>query len=142
MRAIIHVDATDKSQVGDLLRDIAGDIGGGAAAGQVVRGPDARGAYLVDREEDPPPDRSAADPTARRFYRHLYVVEVLSEENLEGPDPGLAAIAAMIVDGPCSGRVDLVDTREIDGPAAAAALRAQDSDPGFFQLTDMGQDCD
>jgi hypothetical protein len=77
-------------------------------------------------------------PSKRKFYRTTLTVVVLSEEPMEFDD--LTDIAHMERNGDYS--VAIPDTRQevLDGPAAAEALQAQDSDPGFFQLTPQGYD--
>jgi hypothetical protein len=77
-------------------------------------------------------------PSKRRFYKTTLTVVVLSEEPVESLD--LTDIAHNGVAGDYS--VSVPDSRQevLDGPAAAAELRAQHSDPDFFQLTEEGQD--
>jgi hypothetical protein len=78
--------------------------------------------------------------TKRKFYRTVIKVEVLSE----GPIPNgmsLDKVNFHIVEGDCSGKVEWTVTNdEINGHVAAMLLREQGSDPGFFRLTDEGND--
>jgi hypothetical protein len=75
----------------------------------------------------------------RKFYRHVYHIEVLSEEELP-PQMNLADIAYAITGGSCSGEVSGGDPETMDGLTAAKALQAQRSDPAFFGLTPEGDD--
>lgn len=77
-------------------------------------------------------------PSKRKFYRTLITLEVLSQEPL--PSMSLADLAYATTEGDCSGQFKQTTERELDGPQAAAALIAQGSDPGFFGLTEDGQD--
>ena len=75
----------------------------------------------------------------RKFYQTTYNVKLLTEEPM--PDEvSLADIAHAMTDGDASGVFDQEDVTELDGPAAAAALQAQGSDPGFFRLDEDGND--
>lgn len=75
----------------------------------------------------------------RTFYRTIVTVEVLSEEPLP-PQISLDDIAMEIDDGDWSGKVEFGPSEPIDGPTAARLLRAQGSDPEFFQLNEQGED--
>ncbi len=73
----------------------------------------------------------------KKFYRTVVQVEILSESPYESSD--LEQITADTDKGACSGMVtDVVRNEEVDGKKMAELLRAQGSDPGFFQLTDDG----
>ena len=78
-------------------------------------------------------------PSKRRFCRTVVKVEVLSEEPLPERLP-LEGLAHSITEGDCSGVVSVEEAGELDGPGAAKALRAQGSDPCFFELTEDGED--
>jgi hypothetical protein len=78
-------------------------------------------------------------PTSQRpFYKTTLTVIVLSEEPTEFD--GLSDIARMGVDGDYSVSIPDTKAERIDGPTAAEALQAQDSDPEFFGLTPQGYD--
>lgn len=77
----------------------------------------------------------------RKFFRTVLEVEVLSEDPYDPTSKELEDVATDITTGDCSGDVQVKVANEVlDGPAAAEALRKQGSDPGFFQLTDEGDD--
>jgi len=77
--------------------------------------------------------------SARKFYRTVIEVEVLSEEPFEYDT--LYQVHCSITEGHCSGTVTpKVKNEEVDGPAMAKLLIAQRSDPEFFGLTDDGED--
>lgn len=78
----------------------------------------------------------------RTFYRTVVQIEILSEEPTDF-DNDLEAISEAITTGDCSGTVAETTTNEkVDGPTMAKLLKAQGSDPSFFQLTDDGEDTD
>ncbi len=79
-------------------------------------------------------------PSNRRFYKTVYRVVVLSEEPTETTD--LAEIARQGLIGDYSVAVTDGEMVVLDGPTAARELRAQHSDPAFFQLDDDGEDLD
>lgn len=76
----------------------------------------------------------------RKFYRSVIEVEVLSEDPI--PDtPSLTDVDEQITEGDWSGTSKfLVHNQEVDGPTMARLLKAQGSDPEFFQLTEDGKD--
>jgi len=76
--------------------------------------------------------------SSRRFYRSRFWVEILSEEPL--PDVSLRTLMDDCENGPYSGDSGHSKTEEIDGPKAARLLLKQGSDPGFFMLTNKGED--
>ena len=78
--------------------------------------------------------------TKRKFYSTRFTVTVLSEKPLAQVE--LEDVAYMIREGDCSGQVTQGLSRELNGKQAAAALRRQCSDPGFFRLNDKGEDCE
>jgi len=75
-----------------------------------------------------------------RFYRTVLKIEVLSEEPLAHGDMSLSDIDYAITEGHCSGVVTLDTEEEVDGPTMARLLIAQGSDPGFFGLTESGEE--
>lgn len=77
--------------------------------------------------------------TDRKFYKTEIKFTVLSEEPI--PDGmELASIANECINGDWSmGNASHKET-EINGKQAARALINQGSDPGFFRLTDNGED--
>lgn len=80
--------------------------------------------------------------TNRKFYRTVIQVEILSDTPY-GEDSDLEIIAFDIGNGDCSGRVtDILRNEEVDGKTMASLLQSQGSDPGFFQLTDDGEDAE
>jgi len=83
--------------------------------------------------------------TDRKFYRHVFQVEVLSEENLEArPTPYcLGELAFDVRDGPLvGGSLNIVTTEKLNGRRIVTALRKLGSEPEFFQLTSSGNDQD
>lgn len=78
--------------------------------------------------------------TKRKFYKTVVQVTVLSEGPLE--NCGLEEIDYAITNGDCSGHVEEVSSTELNGKQAADALAQQASDPGFFNLTEKGEDSD
>ena len=77
--------------------------------------------------------------STRKFYKTRIVVEVLSENPLsEGLE--LDSVHWGITNGDWSGTVKWHPPQKLNGKQAAAALRKQGSDPGWFQLTDKGED--
>jgi hypothetical protein len=77
---------------------------------------------------------------ARKFYRTVIQVEILSEDKIDTDGMSLAQIGYEIVEGDWSGRVTTVSAETLDGPAMAKALQAQDSDPEFFFLDELGNE--
>lgn len=78
----------------------------------------------------------------RKFYRTVYQVEILSEEKFD--DNGgmsLTDIDEAMTNGDVSGRITtIVDNEEKTGSEIAVLLKAQGSDPEFFQLDKEGND--
>ena len=79
----------------------------------------------------------------RKFYRTVVQVEILSEDPfvLDESDgngitsPLLDAISEAVTSGHCSGDITApVLNEEKTGPEMAVLLKAQRSDPGFFNL--------
>ena len=79
--------------------------------------------------------------TKREFYRKIVEVEILSEEPI-GPIDDLSHLDHMITMGDCSGQVNHLLQHKLDGKQMAVALMDQGSDPGFFRLTETGEDTD
>lgn len=78
----------------------------------------------------------------RKFYRNVFVVEVLTEEPIASC-PELATVAYQITDGDWSGETThQVENQRVSGRRMAKLLIAQGSDPGFFQLTPEGKNMD
>lgn len=76
----------------------------------------------------------------RKFYKTRIVVDVLSEDPLEWDN--LNDINYLIVQGDCSGHVEEHGCKVLNGRQAARELMKQGSDPGFFRLTEKGEDVD
>jgi len=64
------------------------------------------------------------------LYRTLFVVEVLSNTPVANYD--LRDIAYEISEGDCSGRVAVLDDREVDKKDMTKLLQSQGSDPSFL----------
>lgn len=79
-------------------------------------------------------------PSKRKFYKSLFTVEVLSEEPLPA-DVDLETVNYQCDQGDWSGDFRRAKLNvQVDGPTMAKLLQAQGSDPGFFQLTEKGED--
>jgi hypothetical protein len=76
--------------------------------------------------------------TKRKFYRTVFTVEVLSEEEPEAVS--LEALAYQISDGEWSGVVEKGNSKKVNGKTMARLLEHQGSDPGFFRLDEDGND--
>lgn len=76
--------------------------------------------------------------TDKKFYKTIIQVEVLSEEPFDYND--LSDVHYQITEGDCSGTFKTLSSDELDGKQAADALKAQDSDPEFFQIDEDGND--
>lgn len=76
--------------------------------------------------------------SARRFYRTVFEVEVLSEEPLGDMD--VESVAYAVTHGGCSGLLTRTVTEVVDGPRMAELLADHGSDPALFNLTDSGDD--
>jgi len=90
-----------------------------------------------DENETPAKDE---EMSKRKFYKSTFVVEVLSEEPLDGTQ-SLAALSAMTTDGDCSGKHNMTKQETLNAKQAAEELRKQGSDPEFFQIDEDGKDC-
>jgi hypothetical protein len=70
----------------------------------------------------------------RKFYRtEIKVVVSFKYDNLHD-------VALAITTGDCSGEYKTANSTILTGKQIAEALKAQGSDPGFFQLDDQGED--
>ena len=78
-------------------------------------------------------------PTVRKFYKRVFQVEVLSEKPIP-EEMNLDELHYQTHEGPWSGRVASGEQEELSGPQMAAALAKQHSSPGFFGLTDDGEE--
>lgn len=78
--------------------------------------------------------------TKRKFHRYVVRVEILSEDELNLSAMGLSGISYAITEGDCSGDYEIAEHQKVDGATMAKLLIAQGSDPGFFQLTENGND--
>jgi len=79
--------------------------------------------------------------TDRKFFKTVIAIEVLSEEPIpEGME--LGTIVQQAIEGDYSMRPLQHEETELDGKQAAEALTVQGSDPGFFSLTDAGEDAE
>lgn len=77
----------------------------------------------------------------RKFYRTVFVIEVLSEDQIP-PHIELETVANEIGRGGWSGEFYVKTTEEVSGKKMAKMLIEQGSDPSFFQLTEDGKDAD
>jgi len=78
----------------------------------------------------------------KKYYRTVYQVEILSEEKFDN-DGGMSLtdIDEAITNGDCSGRVTTIVSDEVKtGKEMVKLLKAQGSDPEFFQLDEDGND--
>lgn len=86
-----------------------------------------------------PLETDARQKSARKFYRTVYTVEVLSETPITRL-LDLNEINYMITYGDCSGSIQIQENGEIDSTIAAKLLIAQGSDPEFFRIDENGND--
>lgn len=76
----------------------------------------------------------------RKFYKTIITLEILSEEQIPD-DMTLDNIYAEAMDGGYSMRqVGTWKETELSGKQAVKALKKQGSDPGFFNLTNKGEE--
>jgi len=73
----------------------------------------------------------------KKFFKTTIQIEILSEVKYNSTD--LEQIKYDITEGHCSGVVDVKGYEELTPAQAAKALRAQGSDPEFFNLNDEGE---
>ena len=76
--------------------------------------------------------------SGRKFFRTLVTIEILSEGPIDSPS--LDNINSEITDGDWSGKITYGESVEVSGLAMADLLRAQGSDPEFFQIDKLGND--
>lgn len=74
-----------------------------------------------------------------KYYRTTVTVTVLSEEPFT-TTPELNELHYAITDGDCSGDISITKQETLNGKQIAKALQDQGSDPGFFNLTDEGEE--
>ena len=79
-------------------------------------------------------------PSKRKFYKMTLKVTVLSESPFTGHE-SLEDLAKSIMENNV-GTYDVVENEEIDSVQAVKELQTLDSDPGFFMLSEDGQDSD
>ena len=77
---------------------------------------------------------------ARKFFRTLISVEVLSEDAPISDETSLEEISYLISEGDCSGALEIVGRESLSGSEAAQALISQGSDPEFFRLDRDGRE--
>jgi hypothetical protein len=77
---------------------------------------------------------------ARKFYKTIIQIEILSEDEPYPDGNSLADIDYDITDGKYSGAMKIVGSVELDGATAANALKEQGSSPYFFQIDDDGNE--
>jgi len=75
----------------------------------------------------------------KKYHRYVYKVEVLSEKPLPY-DLSFSDIDYEITEGDCSGEMLEPEHEEVDGKKMAKLLIDQGSDPGFFRLTEDGEE--
>lgn len=76
----------------------------------------------------------------RKFFRQVYTIEVLTEDE-PMPDPvSLDYIHYQITQGYASGKLSATPAEQIEAKAMASMLRLQGSQPEFFNITDDGED--
>ena len=85
-------------------------------------------------------DTEMSMASKRKFYRQTFSIEVLSEDSPLPEDISLEGLAYEITEGDRSGSVKMSAEDEVDGPTMARLLMKQGSDPGFFGLTETGED--
>lgn len=78
----------------------------------------------------------------RKFYKTVITVTVLSEDEPLDSNLDLEGVHDSITGGDCSGEVTWADPVLLTGAEAAAALKAQGSDPCFFRLNPDGSEAD
>jgi hypothetical protein len=75
----------------------------------------------------------------RKFYRTTFELVVLSEDK-PANDLALDVLAYECYDGEMIGALHNKSVEELDGKQAAQALLEYAPGPGFFQLTEDGED--
>ena len=69
---------------------------------------------------------------SRKFYRTVFIYEVLSEEEAVDDCRNLQTLHALTYDGDCVGRFRETTVGELTGKEAADLLYDFGSEPGFF----------
>ena len=77
----------------------------------------------------------------RKFYKAVIEVVILCED-CPYEQNSLGGVAYDISIGECSGSWTIKKQTVLDGKQAARELQKQGSAPGFFQLTEKGEDID
>lgn len=77
---------------------------------------------------------------ARKFFKTIVQIEILSEDEPYPDGKSLQDINYDITDGHCSGVVKTIKSEQLTGADAAEALLSQGSDPYFFQLDNEGNE--
>jgi len=94
----------------------------------------------------PPPNQATkgtAMPSNKKFYLVIIEVTVLSEHPFPGHDGfSLQTVAENIDAGDDVGKVKVISNSEIDATQAVKELNELGSEPGFFQLTEAGEDAE
>jgi hypothetical protein len=75
---------------------------------------------------------------AKKFYRTVMQVEILSEDEPYGEGVSLEEINYAITEGHCSGVIKCESSLEVTPKQMASLLIAQGSDPEFMQLDKNG----
>jgi len=78
--------------------------------------------------------------TERKFYKTIIPLEILSEEPIGERE--IANVIEEATNGSFSMRVLPNQETVLNGKEAAEALQEQASDPGFFNLTEAGEDAE
>ena len=78
--------------------------------------------------------------TKRSFHKYTITYEVLTEMEIPDGLDNMSGIAYQCEEGDYVGTTKTWEHENIDGAEAAKALTAAGSEPGFFQLTDEGED--
>ena len=79
------------------------------------------------------------NPSARKFYKKVIQVTILSETKDIPTD--LSDVAYQIAEGDMNGNIEEIEDREIGSIEVADLLLESHSDPGFFMLDEYGEDC-
>lgn len=75
---------------------------------------------------------------AKKFFRTVIEVEVLTDDGPVSPNAELEYIAREITEGDWSGVVEIKKTEEVSPKRMARLLEKQGSDPEFFGLDKNG----
>jgi len=80
-------------------------------------------------------------PSKRKFYKMTLKVTILSESPFTGHE-NLKDLAEGMTDGNNVGTYEAIKNKEISSVQAVKELQALGSEPGFFMLSEDGQDSD